>query len=115
MPTSISSILATAATKDLASLVHCCNSRNTTYGECCVDSGSTEHMFPDYSSFLSYCSSMYPNDYALLGDESCSNITGRGTTIFMMNRSYVLFRNTLHVPSIRTPLYSTQRHHTQPD
>ena len=26
----------------------------------------------------------------------------------------ILVRNTLHVPSLRVPLYSTQRHHTQP-
>ena len=114
MPTSISSILATAATKDLASLGHCRYSRNTTYGECCVDSGSTEHMFLDYSSFLSYCPSTYPNDYALLGDESCSNIAGHGTAVFTMNGCYILVRNALHVPSLWAPLYSTQSHRTQP-
>ena len=61
-------------------------------------------MFPDYSSFFSYCPSMDPNNYAIIGDESRSSIAGRGTDVFTMNRRYVPVRNTLHVPSLQTPL-----------
>ena len=42
-------------------------------------------MLYGYSSFLSYRPSMNTNDYAPLGDESCSNIAGRGTAVFTMN------------------------------
>ena len=31
-----------------------------------------------------------------------------------MNGCFVLVRNALHVPYIQVPLYSMQRHHTQP-
>ena len=42
-------------------------------------------MLYDYSPFLYYRPSMNTNDYAPLGDESCSNIAGRGTTVFTVN------------------------------
>ena len=71
-------------------------------------------MFPDYSSFLSYRTSTDPNDYALLGDESRSNIAGRGTSVFIMNWRFVLVCNALNFPSLWAPLYSTQFHRTQP-
>ena len=71
-------------------------------------------MLPDYSSFLSYRPSTDPKDYALLGDESRSNIDGRGNAVFSMSGHLVLIRNSLCVPSLRAPLYSTQRHRAQP-
>ena len=113
-PTSISPILTTAATKAFASLGHFRYRRNTTDGECCVKSGATEQMLPDYFSFLSYRPYMDPNNYALLRDEYRSNIAGRGTAVFTMNGHYVLVRNALHAPSLWVPLYSAQRHRTQP-
>ena len=70
-------------------------------------------MFHDYSSFLYYRPSMDPNDYALPGDKSRSNIYGCGTTIFNMKGLYIIVRNALHVPSLRAPLSSTQRHQNQ--
>ena len=63
-------------------------------------------MFPDYPSSLSYRPSLDPNNYALLGDWSWSNIVGRGTAVFTMNGRYVLLRNALHVPFLQAPLYS---------
>ena len=71
-------------------------------------------MFPEYSYFLSYRLLADPNDYALLGDEYGSNIAGHRNSIFLMNRLLVLVRNALHAQSLRAPLYSTHRHHTQP-
>ena len=65
-------------------------------------------MFPDYSSFLSYRTSTDPNDYALLDDESQSNIYVRVTAVFTMNGRLVLVRNALHVSPLWAPLYSTQ-------
>ena len=73
-----------------------------------------KHMFPDYSSFLVYHPSTDPNDYALLGGNSHSNIAGNGTAVFTMNGRYVLVRNALHAPYLLVPLYSTQHHRTQP-
>ena len=57
---------------------------------------------------------MDPNDYAFLGDESRYNITGRGTSVFNMKGRYVIVRNAPHVPSVWSPIYSTQRHRNQP-
>ena len=71
-------------------------------------------MFPDYYYFLSNRPSTDPNYYALLGDDSRSNISGRGTAVFTMNGRLVLVHNTLHIPSLWAPLYSTQCRRTQP-
>ena len=55
--TRITSMLVTSVTKALDKLGHFHYKRITTEVECCVDSVETEHMFPDYTSFLSYCPS----------------------------------------------------------
>ena len=70
-------------------------------------------MFPNYSYLLYYCPYTDPNEYDLLGDESQSNITEHVTAIFSMDGRLILVCNTLHVPSLREPLYSTLRHCTQ--
>ena len=70
-------------------------------------------MFPYQSSFLSYRLSIDPNKYALLGGDSRSNISGRGTAVFLMKELIVLFLRALHVPSLRAHHYSIQSHHTQ--
>ena len=71
-------------------------------------------MFSNYYSFISYHPSTDPNNYALLDDKYQLNIAGRRNAVFSMHEFLVLVCNYLHVPSLRAPIYSTQRHINQP-
>jgi hypothetical protein len=46
--------------------------------ECCTDSGDTKHMFPDYTTFISY--RRVHNKVVTLGNGSALPILGMGTT-----------------------------------
>ena len=98
----------------LAKLSHCHYKRITIEGIFCVDSRVAEHIFLDYTYFLSYRPSIDPNNCTLLGDKSRCNIAGHGKSIFTMIRCLVLVRNTVYIPCLWLPIYSTQRHRTQP-
>jgi len=79
---------------------------------CCVDSGATKHMFPDYTTFVSY-RRVY-NKVVTLGDGSPPPILGRGTAKFSINKHVILVRNVLHVPGLSAPLYSLHQHRLMP-
>jgi hypothetical protein len=76
--------------------------------ECCADTGATDHMLPDYDAFYSYhkCSGRF----VTLGDSTKLPIHGFGTAIICLNGKNILIRNALHVPALRSPLYSLRRH-----
>ena len=78
----------------------------------CADSGASEDMFPDYSTFnthhhLTYC-------YATLGDTTKLPIEVIGTTVYTLNCRTIITCNALHIPALRVPLYSLLKHRQQP-
>jgi hypothetical protein len=70
---------------------------------CCADSGATNHMFSDYSTFISYhkCS----NKTVKLGNSTELPILGYGTAKFSLNGKIIMVRNALHVPGLTDFLY----------
>ena len=79
---------------------------------CCADSGATHHMLNDYAAFISY----HPcqDEYVTLGDDTKLRIYGRGTAVFSLNGHNILVRDCLHVPDLRSPLYSLRKHRHMP-
>ena len=79
---------------------------------CCADSGASEDMFPDYSTFKThYCLS---NCCATLGDTTRLPIEGIGTVVYTLNGRTIHTRNGLHIPALRGPLYSLRKHRQRP-
>ena len=80
--------------------------------EACADSGATDFMLPDKAAFCSYhpCTNKFVN----LGDHNKCEIAGQGTAIFSLNGKTILVRDALHVPALRSPLYSLRRHNQMP-
>ncbi len=74
-----------------------------------ADTGTTEHMFPDKSAFISY--HRVSNIRVCLGNDSFASALGGGT--ISLNRYKILVLDVLHVPSLHTPLYSPHAHHCQ--
>ena len=79
---------------------------------CCADSGASEYMFPDYSTFKTY--HHLTNHYATLGDNKRIHIEGIGTALYTLNGRTILTRNSLHIPALRGPLYSLRKHGQRP-
>jgi hypothetical protein len=77
-----------------------------------VDSGATDHMFPDKSSFISY--KIVYGLQVCMGNNLYIPVLGRGTAIVALNVKRVLVRNSLHVPSLAALLYSLRAHMRQP-
>ena len=75
------------------------NSKDTA---CCADSGASEDMFPDYSTFKTY--HHISNHYATLGDTTRLPIKGICTVIYTLNGHTILNRNNLHIPALRGTL-----------
>ncbi len=73
-----------------------------------ADTGTTDHMIPDKSAFISYrlCSGQQVH----MGNNSFMPILGTGTAIISFNRKKILIRDCLHVPALRNPLYSLRAH-----
>ena len=61
-------------------------------------------MVPDYTYFLSYHPSMEPSGNTILGDNTNSNISGRGTTTVELNIQIILIWYVLHVYTLKVPL-----------
>ena len=76
-----------------------------------ADTGATDHMIPDRSAFVSY--HRVSNLRVRMADKGYAGVLGRGTAIISLNGKRVLIRDALHVPSLRTPLYSLRAHHRQ--
>jgi hypothetical protein len=70
--------------------------RHSEEAECCAESGATNYMFKDYSTFVSYhkCT----NKTVKLGDSTELPILGYGTAKFSLNGKIIAVRNALHVP-----------------
>ena len=63
-----------------------------------VDSGATDHMFPDQSAFITY---QVESDLRVkMGNRDYLPVRGRGTAIIELNGKKVLVRNSLHVPGL---------------
>ena len=75
---------------------------------CCADSGATRHMFPDYTTFVSY--HKCHNKTVKLGDSTELPILGYGTAKFSLNGHVIVVRDALHVPGLTDPLYSLRQH-----
>ena len=73
-----------------------------------ADSGATDHMFPDKSTFISY--KLVSNLQVHMGNNSFLPVLGRGTAIISLNGQWVLVWNALHVPRLVVPLYSLRAH-----
>jgi hypothetical protein len=56
--------------------------------ECCTDSGATKHMFPDFTTFISY--HRVHHKVVTLGDGSPPPILGVGTAKFSINKHVIL-------------------------
>jgi hypothetical protein len=76
-----------------------------------ADSGATDHMVPNKSSFISYKTILGLN--VCMGNNSYIPVLGCGTAIFSLNGKCVLIRNVLHVPGLAVPLYSLRTYMTQ--
>ena len=85
---------------------------NNNYAACCEDSGASEYMFPDYSTFKMY--HHLSNHYATLGDTARLHIDGIGTAVYTLNRRTILTCNSLHIPALQGPLYSLCKHRQRP-
>ena len=84
----------------------------TTTGRLAVaDTGATDHMVPDKSTFVSYKS--VTGLSVRMENNSYVPLLGRGTAVFALNGKRVLVCNVLHVPSLAVPLYSLRTHVTQ--
>ena len=71
---------------------------------CCADSGASEDMFPDYSTFNTY--HRLSNSYADLGDTTSLTIEGICTAIYTLNVRTNLTHNSFHFPFLQFPLFS---------
>ena len=68
---------------------------NKKYTAYCADSGASEDMFPDYSTFKTY--HRLTNRYATLGDTTRLPIEVIGTAVYTLNGRTILTRNALHI------------------
>ena len=80
--------------------------------DCCADSGASEDMWTDYSTFKTYL--RLSNCYATLGDTKNLHIEGIVTAVYRLNRQTILTRNSLHNPSLCSPIYSLLKHRQRP-
>ena len=70
-----------------------------------LDSGCSQHMLPDRSSFVEYMSRNGPD--VSLGDNSRIKTTGAGSTALQTNKgNRIVLNNTLHVPTLGKGLLS---------
>lgn len=75
-----------------------------------ADSGATDHMWPDYSTFTSY--RPLTSKHVTLADNNTAPVAGIGSIKILLDGHVVGVRNVLHVPSLRVPLYSLRAHRT---
>ena len=54
------------------------------------------------------------NRFAILGDDTPLPILGEGTAKFSLKGKVLLTQNCLHVPGLRSPLYSLRKHKEMP-
>ena len=71
--------------------------------------GHTLHG-PILHLFFSYHPSLDPSDYSILEDNTNSNIAGQGNAVVELKPQIILLWDVIHVPTLRTPLYSIYMH-----
>lgn len=108
----VSKVLSTHATDALSSHKDSISTPVPSESECCADSGATDHMFPDYSTFTSY--RLTPGCFIELGDGTRLEQRGIGSVKIRLNGKIIILRNCLHVPALQDPLYSLRRHRMLP-
>ena len=69
-------------------------------------------MIPHKSAFISY--TPVSNLNVRMGNQMRIPVKGRGTANLSLNGQLVLVRHVLHVPDLRSLLYSLRAHHRQP-
>ena len=76
-----------------------------------ADTDTTNHMCPEWSEIISH----HPvtNISVRMGIKALVPVLGKGTALISLNGKLILVRNVLHVPTLRTPLYSLRKHLTQ--
>ena len=84
-----------AITCENTNQIYIYNNKDT---ECCPDSGASEYMFPNYSTFKTY--HLLSNRYATLVDTKRLPIEGIGTAVYTLNGRTILTRNALHIPAL---------------
>jgi hypothetical protein len=76
-----------------------------------ADTGATDHMLPDKSTFISYHT--VTGRRVHMGNNSFAPIAGHGMAIVSLNGKKILIRDCLHIPDLRHPLYSLRAHQCQ--
>jgi hypothetical protein len=73
-----------------------------------ADTGTTNHMIPDKSAFISYrpCSGQRVH----MGNNSFAPILGTRSAIISLNKKKILIHDCLHVLALWNPLYSLRAH-----
>lgn len=72
------------------------------------NSGATHHVTPDLSA-LSIANEYNGTDGLLVGNDKSLSITHFGNSVLSTNKSPLVLRDVLHVPSITKPLLSVQK------
>ena len=78
--------------------IHIIDMHNKNDTACYVDSGASEDMFPDYSTFKTY--HRLTNIYATLGNTTKITIEGIGTAVYTLNVSTIVTHKNLHIPAL---------------
>jgi hypothetical protein len=73
-----------------------------------ANTGATDHMVPDRSTFTSYKS--VHGLWVRMGNNLFASVLGRGMAIISLNGQRLLICHVLHVPELRVPLYSLRAH-----
>ena len=77
------------------------------------NTGATDHMYHERSTFLWYHPVPRHMLNVCMGDKTFAPVLSKDTVIISLNEKLVLLRNVLHMPTLRTPLYSLRKHLTQ--
>ena len=75
---------------------------------CCADSGESEYILPDYSTFKKY--HRLSNIYAALGDNTRPLIKVIGTAVYTLSGRTILTCNVIHITALGGPLYYLRKH-----
>jgi hypothetical protein len=73
-----------------------------------ANTGATDHMVPDRSTFISYKS--VHGLWVRMGNNLFALVLGRGTLIISLNGQHLLICHVLHVQELWVPLYSLRAH-----
>jgi hypothetical protein len=77
-----------------------------------ADLGTTDHMLPDKSTFISY--KLVTNLQVCMGNNSYLPVLSQGSAVVSLNGQRILVHNALHVPGLVVPCYSLRAHFWHP-